>query len=277
VRHHLSIAFLASLAFACAHAAPGGPSTTAANAAPVPTVATASPVADVLPTADDASRALSLAGVRNARDLGGLVGVHGPIPPGRFLRAATLAHATEGDKQALLRHGVTLDIDLRTALEIEQSRDTLADDPRFHYEHISLLGTGLLDWLRHSRLDEAYTEVLAHHQGELREIFHSLAAHQDGAVLFHCAAGKDRTGIVAAILLSLAGVDHEAIVHDYAISSHYLRESTTEQDGATSSPPGTMARFLDTLDRQYGGARAYLVKIGLSETEVDALSRRLGQ
>jgi len=182
-----------------------------------------------------------------------------------------------GSPNSLLRRGVTLDIDLRTELEIEQSRDPLADDPRFHYEHISLLGTGLLEWLRHARLDEAYTEVLAHHQGQLREVFHSLAAHQDGAVLFHCAAGKDRTGIVAAILLSLAGVDHEAIVHDYAISSHYLRESTTEQDGATSSPPGTMARFLDTLDRQYGGARAYLVKIGLSETEVDALSHRLGQ
>jgi protein-tyrosine phosphatase len=266
VRSLPAAALFASLALACTHPAPAPPAATAPAA-----------VSDVQPTPGDANRALPLTGVRNARDLGGLAGAHGPIPPGRFVRTATLSHATEDDKQALLRRGVTLDIDLRTELEIEQSRDPLADDPRFHYEHISLLGTGLLEWLRHARLDEAYTEVLAHHQGQLREVFHSLAAHQDGAVLFHCAAGKDRTGIVAAILLSLAGVDHEAIVHDYAISSHYLRESTTEQDGATSSPPGTMARFLDTLDRQYGGARAYLVKIGLSETEVDALSHRLGQ
>lgn len=271
MRPNAAVAILASLALACAHAAPGAPAATGASAAPASTVA---PVTDVQPTEDDASRALPLAGVRNARDLGGLVGAHGPIPPGRFLRAATLAHATEDDKQVLLRHGMTLDIDLRTPLEVEQSRDALAEDPRFHYEHISLLGLGLLDWLRSSRLSEAYAETLAHHQGQLREVFQSLATHQDGAVLFHCAAGKDRTGIVAAILLSLAGVDREAIIHDYAISSHYLRESTA---GATSSPPGVMAHFLDVLDGQYGGAHAFLRRIGLSEDEVAALTRRLGQ
>ncbi len=239
-------------------------------------------VGDVLPEPDDTARGLFLPEVRNARDLGGLAGAHGPIPTGRFLRTATLSHATEDDKRALLRHGVTLDIDLRTEFEVEQSRDALARDPRFHYEHISLFGVGILQWWRQARLGELYVYALGHDQQNFRDVFRALAADVDGAVLFHCVSGKDRTGLVAAILLSFAGVDRAAIVHDYAITSHYLRRTTGTQRGsppweATSSPPSAIETFLDALEREYGGARAYLLAIGLTKGELDVLSRRLGQ
>jgi protein-tyrosine phosphatase len=269
VNRFVALLLLAPLAVACA------PSQPAASAQ-------ATTIADVPPDPDDTARSLFLPEVRNARDLGGLAGAHGPIPSGRFLRTATLAHATEDDKLALLRRGVTLDIDLRTELEIEQSRDALARDPRFHYEHISLFGVGILQWWRQARLAELYVYALGHNQRSFRDVFRALAADVDGAVLFHCASGKDRTGLTTALLLSYAGVDRAAIVHDYAISSHYLRRTTSTQRGsppweAPSSPPSAIEAFLDALDREYGGARAYLLAIGLTEGELAVLSRRLGQ
>lgn len=227
--------------------------------------------AGVQPVAADMVRNVQLSTILNVRDLGGLRGARGFIPHGRFYRAATLAHASEADREILLGRGVDLDIDLRTALELLEKPDRLAHDRRFAYRRISLLGAGLPDWFRSGGLRGLYLHVLDGHQGSFREVFHAMATHQRGAILYHCTSGKDRTGLVTAVLLDLAGVARDAIVRDYAISAHYLGRA------ATSSPPAAITAFLDALDGKYGGARGYLKHIGVSEPDIESLLVKLGQ
>jgi protein-tyrosine phosphatase len=234
---------------------------------------------EVEPAPEDVARALDLEGVHNVRDLGGLRGARGIIPPGRFLRAATLTHATSADRDALFARGVRHDIDLRTLFERAEASDTISHDSRFHYEHISLFGADIADWLHATSLHFLYDDALAHHQGSFRHVFHVLATQQDGGVLFHCTSGKDRTGLVTALVLDLAGVDRRTIVRDYAISSHYLRRTLdpdTRSQG-TSSPPSAIEHFLDAVDTRYGGTYAYLLQTGLPEAEIQELLARLGQ
>jgi protein-tyrosine phosphatase len=237
--------------------------------------------AAITPTKVDGARALVLQSVRNGRDLGGIPGKNGPIPLGRFFRTGSLSHATDSDKQVLADHDVKLDIDLRTFWEVVRSPDRLSRDPRFHYLNISLMGAGLWDALYPSSRGEMYVRALADHQSRFRRVFHAMAQQKDGAIVFHCAAGKDRTGMVAAILLSLAGVDHDTIVHNYAISARYLHPTATEgaaqAEAIDDSPPEAIEMFLRALDSKYGGARAYLKRIGLSDADLEALTDRLGQ
>jgi protein-tyrosine phosphatase len=226
---------------------------------------------EVQPTVEDGIRNVQLRSVRNVRDLGGLRGRRGIIPHERFFRAATLAAASGEDREALLQRGVTLDIDLRTFFEAAQRHDRLSSDSRFSYRRFSLVGAGLPDLFRNGGLRGLYVHVLASHQSPLRDIFHAMAVHDHGAVLYHCTSGKDRTGMVTAILLDLAGVDRETIVHDYALSAHYLGRSQQ------ASPAPAIAAFLAMLDSRFGGSRAFLAHIGLPEAEIRALLVKLGQ
>jgi protein-tyrosine phosphatase len=225
----------------------------------------------VAPTVEDAIRSVQMPHVQNARDLGGLRGRRGFIPHGRFYRAATLVRVSGEDRAVLLGRGVTLDIDLRTFIEAAQKPDRLAHDTRVGYLRLSLLGSGISDWFRGGGLRGLYVHVLGAHQSALRDVFRAMAAHGEGAVLYHCTSGKDRTGMVTAILLDLAGVDRATIVRDYAISAHYLGR------GPASSPPGAIGTFLDVLDTHYGGARGFLARIGVREAEIQSLLAKLGQ
>jgi hypothetical protein len=114
-------------------------------------------------------------------------------------------------------------------------------------------------------------------------------ARADGAVLVHCAAGKDRTGVVVALALDAAGVDREAIVDDYlatrerieAIMARLLSSPTyraeLEGDDASAHAPvaGTMERVLELVDDRFGGSVAWLSAHGLGDAEMERLRRRL--
>ena len=257
---------------------------------------------NVAPAADDAQRVIPLQGAWNVRSFAGLQGSHGPIPATAFVRTADLGRLTEADRDALAAAGVKLDIDLRTADEQAQSPDLLADDDRFAYQRISLMGTEKMDLQKMmtsfpDSLGEAYVQWLGHSQPQFKQVFQRIAAQQDGAVLFHCTAGKDRTGIIAGLLLDLAGVPKAQIVHNYAISAHYLEgqpkdsamnaqimalikqnpEIGRKMAGMAGTAPDNMEQFLAALHSQYGGAEGYLKSIGVSEQEIQQLKVRLGQ
>lgn len=258
--------------------------------------------ANVQPVAEDAQRLFPLQGGWNARTFAGLQGAHGPIPANAFLRAADLSHLTSADLNALAAAGVELDIDLRTADEQQQSFDELADDVRFAYRRISLMGAETMD-LRQMMLSlpdslgEAYVQWLGTNPLQFKQVFQEIAAKKEGVVLFHCTAGKDRTGVIAGILLDLAGVRRADIIHDYAVSAHYLQgqpvdsvmnmqvrelikqdpELATKMARMGGTAPEDMAVFLAALHEQYGGAAGFLRVIGLSDAEISSLRQRLGQ
>lgn len=134
---------------------------------------------------------------------------------------------------------------------------------------------------------ESYVCSLTEHKENMAQVFHAIAAAPEGAVLFHCALGKDRTGIVAAMLLSLAEVDRLDIIADYQISNTYLQPMfrTMVEDGNDifdeeknphlKSDPETMEKFCTYLDETCGGTRAYLESIGVTSEEIDAIIRKL--
>lgn len=271
--------------------------------APVAETATAATrTPNVQPVAADAQRVIPLQGAWNTRTFAGLQGTHGPIPASAFVRTSDLGRLTAADRDALAAAGVTLDIDLRTADEQAQSPDLLADDARFAYQRTSLMGTEKMDLQKMmttfpDSLGAAYVQWLDHSQPQFKQVFQRIAAERDGTVLFHCTAGKDRTGIIAGLLLDLAGVPRADIVHNYAISAHYLEgqpkdsamnaqimelirqnpEIGRKMAGMSGTAPENMEMFLVALHQQYGGAEGYLKSIGVSEAEIDQLKLRLGQ
>lgn len=288
----LALALLLSLPMAATALAADAPRAVAPQAA----------AANVKPVAADAQRVIPLQGAWNVRTFAGLQGRHGPIPAAAFVRTADLGRLTDADRDALAAAGVKLDIDLRTADEQAQSPDLLARDDRFDYQRISLMGTEKMDLQKMmtsfpDSLGEAYVQWLGHSQPQFKQVFQRIAAQQDGAVLFHCTAGKDRTGIIAGLLLDLAGVPKAEIVHNYAISAHYLEgqlkdsamnaqimalikqnpEIGRKMAGMSGTAPDNMKQFLAALHRQYGGAEGYLKSIGVSEQEIQQLRVRLGQ
>jgi protein-tyrosine phosphatase len=111
----------------------------------------------------------------------------------------------------------------------------------------------------------------------------AIATASAGPLLFHCVAGKDRTGIIAALLLALADVEPSWIAHDYAASTEMLSDAYLKRYADTDPsdilesvrcPEEGVHNMLDYLARQ-GGVRAYLRTVGLSEAEIARLRARL--
>lgn len=172
------------------------------------------------------SRFLAVEGVVNARDLGGLARVDGTMTPyGVFFRSGNLDAVTQTGWEQLHAAGIRTVIDLRQSSERERvhyqapgwvqveqvDHDGLDDHPEFwaDYWETGLVGTALYYRPHLERLPERSAAVLS-----------ALARAREGGVLFHCVSGRDRTGIIAMLLLAAAAVDRESIVGDYLISVH---------------------------------------------------------
>lgn len=157
-----------------------------------------------------------LQGALNFRDLGGLPLADGrSVRLGRLFRSDTLQALTSLDAGLLTgKLGLRTVVDLRLADEVaEQGRGPLADFDQVRFVDAPLEMASITGLAPDEVLDRLYERCLA--SPSLPRAIGHIAAHCDAPTLFHCAAGKDRTGIVAALVLALIGVDEEAIVADY--------------------------------------------------------------
>lgn len=162
----------------------------------------------------------------NVRDLGGYQTPDGETACGRFLRSGNNDSLGPRGMAAYDQLGVRTVIDLRGRHEVRADPDPLACRPGVRYLHAALYSRDLSDpVLRPDDVREfsygltaGYLLMLSN-KPRIREIFSCIAAAPaDSCVLFHCAAGMDRTGIVALLLLGLAGVDRDHIIADYCYS-----------------------------------------------------------
>ncbi len=165
-------------------------------------------------------RHIPLGGMHNLRDLGGY-----PVPGGetaweRLLRGDNPEGLTEEDLRWLLDRDITTVVDLRSDAEVGRKPDQLSGHPDFHYFHCPLLAEG--DGMPNLETDvgAGYFRMLEG-SGLVARALRTVAA-APGGVLFHCTAGKDRTGLMAALLLGLAGVERTDILADYQVSETYL-------------------------------------------------------
>jgi protein-tyrosine phosphatase len=231
---------------------------------------------------------------------------------GVLVRSDSLAHLTATGHEAMAAYGVTTIIDLRSVSEVltspnpfslsPQGSDQLADPARAWraglgrgaesatspaYLHLPLIDDSMM-----VRLGDAidmygrYLMMLERRREAFCDILNAVAA-ADGAVVFHCFAGKDRTGLVAAILLSLAGVAPDAIAADFAETDTQLAnkyrewleaaapERRNEMREDLQCPPERMLGVLNHINEKWGGVAPYLEASGLKPATIDRLSSRL--
>jgi protein-tyrosine phosphatase len=218
----------------------------------------------------------------NTRDLGGypLAG-GGETRYGRMLRSDAPVAVSPQDEDLLLTLGVTTIIDLRHEEEIRRNPCALMGRPGFHYHNVPFhLGCDTLSSA--SQVGGSYFRMAEELSQAVAQVFRTMAA-APGGVLYHCTAGKDRTGVVSALLLDLAGVDRADIVANYQVSYTYLedfiRQVCIENPDMPAfvgrSDPAYMKDFLDLLAQTYGNARGYLRRAGVSEEELSAVLEKL--
>jgi hypothetical protein len=245
-----------------------------------------------------ARRWIALDGAVNAR----------VVVPGVLIRADNLQSLTARDVRVLVEHeDVELVVDLRTDIEVRrEGPGPLANEPRVRIEHHSLYpdsgGNTDLDaetvrpWGSHHEDESpdeppvvrAYMSYLRHRPDSIVASIQAIARARR-AVLVHCAAGKDRTGVVVALALAAAGAERHAIVGDYVATSERIeaimarllgsptyRAELEGHDPQRHAPlPGTIERVLDLVDARYGGVRAWLSSHGLREFDLRRLTHRL--
>jgi protein-tyrosine phosphatase len=239
------------------------------------------------------TRHLDLPDLLNARDLGGLPTRSGGATRWRsFVRTDGLHNLNEVGRAALHGYGVRTVIDLRMPHELEQLPNPLQSDPNMNFLHVSLLGAVGDEVFERNKHLPPHSEwalvVLEESKENFRRVFSGIADAPEGVVLFHCYAGKDRTGLVADLLLDLADVHDDHIVDDYDLSNARLWKHV-EAVSDTIEDPTARARAVDawTVRREtaetvlshvrarYGGAAGYLKAVGLSDEEIAAVRRRL--
>jgi len=240
-------------------------------------------------------RHIRLDGAFNVRDLGGYALPGGGTTRWRsVLRADGLHDLTESDVGTLLDLGLATVVDLRSDLELERHPSAFARHGAVDYRHIPLFDSlAPVDTLLSSQpsysLAERYVSAAGVCGPALARIATAIAEAQGGAVLFNCTAGKDRTGIVAAMMLGLAGVAEEDIVQDYALTGRIAaplmdrlraaacRRGLSEAAAAIllSSEAQTMQAFLGHVTDRHGGFASYLSRAGVADRHLDLLVGRL--
>lgn len=230
---------------------------------------------------------------------------------GRFYRSDNLGLLTDRGLEDLRSLGVRTVLDLRRPSEVRAHPPRTADSEDMSYFHYDLVGdvpevasrgTTMEARTLEDRNDDGsyvhpvdrivliYTYMLDNRHSPMRYVFSTCAEAAHQPVVFHCVAGQDRTGLVAAILLSLAGVGDDEIAEDYGRTAdfnvtRFIENGLPDKTGlpifdAASyrgqlCPPEGMLGTLAHLRKHYGSAGDYLLRLGLPKESVEALRRGL--
>ena len=246
----------------------------------------------------DPRRALPIEGAYNVRDLGGYKTADGGQIRWRTLfRAADIHALAPSDQSTLLDAGVRTVIDLRGSQELTEAASVFKDLSGVQYLPHNMTGDALINrWGTvpvpadsSVRLSTMYSTVLDERGQMVKEILEAVSQPGTLPAVFHCTAGKDRTGVLAALLLGIAGVPHERIVEDYVLSARFLYgSSTVPPDGSGANefppfeeyqamwcPPDAMGLTLDHLDSKYGGIEGYARSVGVDDATLSNIRNAL--
>lgn len=232
-----------------------------------------------------------LTGYVNFRDLGGHVTPTGPVRTGRVYRSDSLAHLDGPDVAHLVEErGITLVVDLRREHEVEASPLAALETAGVRVVHVSLIDPAVPPLQTSDIVDgtlaDRYVSILDTSGSQFASVVRMIADAANHPMVFQCAAGKDRTGLVAAIVLGLIGVDDATITADYAASAAVidLLLARLHARAPDREPPGprimsaeaeTMQTALDWMRRSHGSIQGYARAHGLSDTEIEALRSHL--
>lgn len=246
-------------------------------------------------------RRIALAGATNFRDLGGYASSDGRTVRWRQVyRADALHDLTPEDVEALSEIGLRHVLDLRTARELEAFGTnplTVRGIQHHHVPFVPEVGAdrnqaampNAREWLNDVQLHAShYLDMLELAKPSVARVLTHVAEFPGEGAVFHCTGGRDRTGMTAALLLEVLGVDRETIAEDYALTSQYLVFSVERRErmraffgGIVSTddiPPAqaaVMSLTLAGLDERYGSVEAYLQDAGVTSEHRDSLRASL--
>jgi protein-tyrosine phosphatase len=222
-------------------------------------------------------RAVTLEGASNFRDLGGYPAAMGKtVKWGHIYRSADISKLTDADLKTISARNIATVCDLRGPGELSTSPDRLPAG--INYVNLPAgsenvrPNTNYAAMNRDSMMNASYSRT-DHLKAKYKPMFDQLLALDDTkAMLFHCTAGKDRTGMGAALILSALGVDRVTILKDYAATDVYWKQGRErvqqmmQQGGANTAnmakmlaaDPAYLQTFFTTIDKKYGSMNAFL-------------------
>jgi protein-tyrosine phosphatase len=235
-------------------------------------------------------RSLPLSGATNFRDLGGYTGHDGqPLRWRRLFRSDHLAHLSVVDVAALEAIGVSRVLDFRGSMERETLRcalpkarvHSLSIEPTVVQGMKALLDAGEILTPDHtiSLMKQTYCDFVHHNSPRFAELFEHLM-DDDAPLVFHCTAGKDRTGFAAALILFALGVSREDIMQDYLLTNFHYKMPVLADSQLSEEVLGVLWRvqegFLEsafeTVEAKFGGMQNYLQnQLGVGESQKQRL------
>jgi protein-tyrosine phosphatase len=246
-------------------------------------------------------RRVPLAGAMNFRDVGGYPAAGGVVARGQVYRSDHLALLTDADVAVVAGLGLRTVYDLRRDREVAERpsrlpdgldvvRLPMADDTGDDRDFLELILAGELPMASLDFMVDVYHQMLDSHGPRFARLFEGLADPRRRPAVFHCTAGKDRTGMAAVLLLDLLGVDEAIALDDYELTNEYrsrrrieelrpqLVEAGVDVDAILpllSAPRPAMEDALTYVHRSWGTAEGYLISGGLDPAAIDALRRDL--
>lgn len=228
-----------------------------------------------------------LTGAMNCRDIGGY-----PVADGRYVRTNAifrsdrLSQLTDDDCEELATYGIRTVVDFRTSAEANRDVSRLwatvtthaplpiGDEIAQQQEFVDRIRSGEITSVTIDDVADSYIEMLSDSGNQFANFLELTADLDCWPLLFHCTAGKDRTGIAAALILELCGVERGLVLDDYELTNSLRSERRIEQlrqsleaagadveaiRPALSAPRDAMARTLDYLDKTHGGVEKFVV------------------
>ena len=249
--------------------------------------------------ADSAKRKVALQGTVNFRDMGGYTTKDGhQVKWGKVYRSADMSKLTDADLLVLKNRKITHDVDLRGQQEAAQAPDKL--NPGTDYilcpagsENVTGMTKEIMSGKNLDSLMIVFYTSTQYFKGRYKPFFDKLLTLPDNeSLVFHCTAGKDRTGMGAALFLYSLGVPYETILADYTATDYYRQSEGAKSSAAIaqlmkiddktarkSSGTGAKKEYLDAtfaaINKQYGSVDNFLrQEIGLTDTELSTLKSK---
>lgn len=228
---------------------------------------------------------LPMENVHNLRDIGGYpIGFDKMTKWHLFYRADGIFDLSESEVKFIIdNYKINTLIDLRSSTEIKNKPNNFENHGVVNYFNVQLLPEipqgEPLEEKRIETLGDLYILLAKKSKNRFKEVFDIIYKTIPNPVLFHCTAGKDRTGIIAALLLSICGVKRDDIICDYEISFTYLKNSL-EKIHDVSKPPrmhmlmseaSNMEKFLDYIDENYDTSEKFLLSCGVTENQISEI------
>ena len=216
----------------------------------------------------------------NTRDLGGHLCADGKRTVNlRILRSDKQNYPNQRDVDFLIENNITTIIDVREEEVVSNSPSGFADKKGFRYMNFPIVEGGKVPESVEA-VPGSYMKIAK--SASLKEIFTAMATSESG-VMFNCSAGKDRTGVISAILLMLCGVSEKEIVEDYMLTKEYIRErfkmvaiNRPDLDLNIIIPRESYIKdFMSLFYEEFGSVEGYFEKIGVTEDIYNRLRRKL--